>query len=147
MTPPAEPTRGVIDSLSDTQTVIGAITAIIAAASAVVGFVAANGGLALVLGQIGIFAFACYAGVFPTAFVIVGLDALTSRLRRETSDTAFIAIAAFLMIIFALLVRFGLFYDGIAEEKNAFLAAVGVGVLLLPVFLLWYFRGSKPVTD
>lgn len=153
MTQPAEPNRGVVDSLSDIKTVVEAIIAIIAAASAVVGFVAANGGLVVVLGQVGIFAFACYVGAFPAAFVIAGLDALGNQLRRQTNDTAFIAIAASVMIIFALLVRFVLFYDGIGEEGDldaigqAFSAALGVGALLLPVFLLWYFHGSKPVSN
>lgn len=141
-----------IGFLSDTTTVIEAVTAIIAAASAVVGFVAANGGVISVLGQIGIFAFACYVGAIPAALVCVGLDELAGKMSRQTKDVFAVAVLVIVMLAFALLVRFGLFYDGIGEEGDldavgqAFTALVGAAALLLPLGLLWYHRGSTRIS-
>ena len=144
---PQTKAAGPVEWLSNTQTVIEALTAIIGVVSAVVGFIAANGGPVAILMEIGVFAFAAYVGAFPAAFALVGLDSLGGVMKRQTNDQFFIGAAVTLMIGFALLIRFVVFDPNYTEDLDVigetFLALTGVAALLLPVGLVWYFKGSK----
>ncbi len=145
---PDEKDSGAIRALSTTKTAIEAITSIIGAVSAVVGFVVANGGLVSILVQVGVFAFACYIAVIPAVLVLSAFDALGESIKRETKEAVQLVVGIVLILLFALLIRLFVFYDGIGTDFDAFgrafAAAVGVAALLLPLLVLWYFYGSKP---
>jgi hypothetical protein len=77
--------------------------------------------------------------------LVSGLERATNRV---TTDVAAGIIAGLGVLGGGALIRFLLFAPDLTEDLDAigtaFAATVGVVILLIPLFVLWYFRGSKP---
>jgi hypothetical protein len=148
--PPRKP--GLLDRAKHGLQIIEIITGSIAAVSTVIGLIKAAGGPLAVLMAIGVVGLAAYAGAsaafFLFEFLIGPVDSYTRRkLKRETTDIALMWIlgAFWLAVTVSFVWLIGLpdpdDYDGLGQ--TAF-AALGVVVLLIPLALLWYAKGSKP---
>ena len=148
MTRPEQP-RSVLGHLEDVQKVGEFVAWAISAGSAVVGFVQAHGGLGAVLVQLGIFGFACYISAFVAVPVVLGLlAALEKATNRETTDVAAAVAVAAALLGGGALIRFGLFDGGLGADFDAiaavFTGLVGVAILLAPLVVLWWRKGSRP---
>ncbi|MGO4599816.1 hypothetical protein [Terrabacter sp. 2RAF25] len=125
-----------------------AVTGAIAAISAILSFIQQHGVVSILV-QIGIMGFALYISLFIAVPLALGiLHVLHGATKRTSTDQAVAVILVVVLVAVALLVRFGLFYDGIGQPGDldgigtAFTALVGVLVLLAPLFVLWWRKGS-----
>lgn len=127
-----------------------ALTGAIAAISAILAFVSQQGPINILV-QIGIMGFALYFSLFVAVPVALGLlKVLHVTTRRESTEAATAVIVIAVLAACALLIRFGLFYDGIGQPGDldgigtTFCAAVGVITILIPFVVLWWHKGSTP---
>ncbi|TDP92912.1 hypothetical protein [Labedaea rhizosphaerae] len=149
MAQPEQRPRPVVERLEDGQKIGEFVGWAIGAGSAVVGFVQAHGGPGSILVQLGIFGFACYISVFVAVPVVLGLFAALEKVTaRETTDLATAVVLGIALLAGGALIRFGLFYDGIGDDFDTigkvFAGLVGVAILMAPLVLLWWRKGSRP---
>ena len=69
-----------------------------------------------ILVQVGVFAFACYIAVIPAVLVLSAFDALGESIKRETKEAVQLVVGIVLILLFALLIRLFVFYDGIGTR-------------------------------
>jgi hypothetical protein len=144
-----------LEWLEEASGAIEAVTTIFAAASTVVAFVSANGGIVAVLAEIGVFGFACYVGVIPAMVLLLvvgeGLQRLEMAAHRKTKDSVAIGVSIVIALGVAIVIRLVVFAPGLTDDLDtfgqAFTASVGVVVLLIPLLGYWYFYGSAPQQD
>ena len=123
---------------------------VISAGTSVGAFITDVGGPVQFLVEVGTIGFAAYIAAFvvvmPAFALLVGLDNVT---RRESNTATLVTVGAVAAVGGALLIRFAVFHPDVTEDLDGigttFSAAVGVCVLLAPLFALWYFKGSRPV--
>jgi hypothetical protein len=147
------------DKHKQTPDVIGTLTKakdiweigswIVSAGTTIVTFVRGIGGPVQFLVEVGFYGFACYIAAFVfVPLLIMALTSLEKATRRTTTDAFAIVAVGIAVLGGGALIRFGLFAEGLTEDLDAigtaFGAFVGLIVLLLPIVLFWYFRGSKP---
>ncbi len=147
----ADQPRRALEHLETANRVWEAVTGAVAILSTINAFISSHGGPIQVLVQIGVFGFALYIGMViavPLALsILAALERSTHRTSTETA-TAVIAIACIAGV--AVLIRLVVFYDGIGTDFDTigttFTALVGTAVLLTPLVVLWWRKGSTPAT-
>lgn len=115
---------------------------------AVVGFIKNTGGWVQFLVEVGTYGIACYIAIWLVLPLAVGaVSALEKGTHRTTTDAAAGLIAGVAVLGGGALIRYGLFAPGLTEDLDgigtAFAALLGVGVLLIPLVVWWYFKGSR----
>lgn len=144
----AKPT--LVQQVDTAHKAVETISTAISISSGVIGFIRSIGGFGQFLVEVGAFGIACYLAIFlfylPVSWLLGKLEKAT---RRETTDSAANWIAAGTVLIGGVIVRFAIFADGITQDLDAigagFLGLLGILVLLAPVGVWWFSRGSKPV--
>ena len=107
------------------------------------------GGVVPFLVQVGVLGFALYISLFIAVPVTLGVNWLLEHsFGRNSTEAATATMLVGLIIVFALALRFAVFYDGIGTDLDAigtgFAASVGVAVLVAPLVVLWRLKGSQP---
>lgn len=143
----AKPT--LAQHVETTHKLVETISTAISIGSGILGFIRSIGGFGQFLVEVGALGFAWYAAVFifgmPAALLMSWLDKAT---HRTTNDSTMMWIAAGAVLIGGLILRFAAFDEGFTRDLDAigsgFLGLLGVAVLLAPLAVWWYYRGSKP---
>lgn len=143
------PAETVLQRAETAKRVWEVATWIIEAGVIVVGFISDVGGLVQFLMEVGFFGFACYVAAFIfVPLTVAGLEALERGTNRQTTDIGGGILVGAALLGGGALVRFGVFAPGFTEDLDAigstFLALLGLAVLLVPIAVWWYFRGSRP---
>lgn len=147
---PEEVKPTLVQHIETAHNVVETISTAISIGSGVVGFIRSIGGFGQFLVEVGFFGVACYLAVF--LFYLPGnwlLEKLGKATKRVTIGSAEAWIAAGTVLIGGVIIRFLVFAEGITRGGDAFgnffMGLLGVLILLAPLLLLWYTRGSKPV--
>ena len=143
----AKPT--LVQRVDTAHKVVETISTAISIGSGVVGFIRSIGGFGQFLVEVGAIGIACYFAVFifyiPVNWLLEKLGKATNRVTTESAEAW---IAAGTVLIGGLILRFLVFAEGITRDLDAigsgFLGLLGVLILLAPLVLLWFTRGSKP---
>lgn len=146
---PGEPKATVMQKIETTHKAVETVSTAISIGSGILGFIRSIGGFGQFLVEVGALGFAWYAAVFifgmPVVLLMNWLDKAT---HRSTTDTTMLWIAAGAVLIGGLILRFAAFDEGFTRDLDAigsgFLGLLGVAVLLAPLAVWWYYRGSKP---
>lgn len=144
----AKPT--LVQHVETAHKVVETISTAISIGSGVVGFIRSIGGFGQFLVEVGFFGVACYLAVFLVYLPVNWLlEKLGKATQRVTTGSAEAWIAAGTVLIGGVIIRFLVFAEGITRGGDAFgnffMGLLGVLILLAPLLLLWYTRGSKPV--
>lgn len=144
----AKPTLG--QHIETAHNVVETISTAISIGSGVVGFIRDIGGFGQFLVEVGFFGVACYFAIFVFYLPVNWLlDKLGKATKRVTTGSAEAWIAAGSVLIGGVILRFLVFAKGITRAWDAFgnfiMGLLGVLILLAPLVLLWFTRGSKPV--
>jgi hypothetical protein len=139
----------VIGTLKQAKDIWEIGTWIVTAGTTLVTFIRGVGGPVQFLVEVGFYGFACYMAAFVfVPLVTLILTKLEEATQRTTTDAFGIILLGIALLGGGALIRFGLFAEGLTEGLDAigtaFGALVGFAILLMPVFLFWYYRGSKP---
>jgi hypothetical protein len=144
---PTSPTK----VLSNFKELIQNLSWLVASAATVVGFIRTHGGPVYFLVQIGLFGIACYIALFVAIPITAGIMWIAERsTHRESTDASTLIIAAIAVLGVGALIRFKGFYSGIGQPGDfdgigtAFMALIGALILLLPLGILWWRKGSRP---
>lgn len=125
---------------------------VITAGTTVLAFISDVGGPIQFLVEVSAIGFAAYVALFvvvvPMFYLLQGVEKVT---KRESTDTATFVVIGLAAVVGAAVIRFGLFDQRAFEDLDAigtaFSVLVGIAVLLVPVFVLWYTRGSRPAAS
>jgi hypothetical protein len=128
---------------------IGIASALVSAGTAVVSFIKGVGGLTQFLVEVAFYGFASYIAMFLVLPVVLAAVAGLEKATRRTSTKATtVVIVALGGLGGGALVRFGLFADDVTRDLDgigtAFGVICGIVILLVPLAILWYVKGSKP---
>lgn len=125
---------------------------LISAGSAILAFITKVGGPVQFLVEVAFIGFASYIALWIAVPLGVGLlSALEKATGRTSTDVASAVVVVTFALVGAALVRFALFHPEVTQDLDgigtAFGVVVGVVILLMPLFILWYARGSRPANN
>jgi hypothetical protein len=148
---PPGPVDRVIDLGEKARSVWELGAFVISAGSAILAFISDVGGWAQFFVEVAFLGFAAYIALFVVVIPVIGLLTGAERVtRRETTEQAWIVIGALAAVCGAAFVRFALFADGVSQDLDAigttFGVIVGVAILLSPLVVWWYVKGSNRTT-
>jgi len=140
--------KNILDTAKEIKDLIELVTGAISIGIAIVAFLQTPGNLTQFLVEAGIYGIACYVAIWVILPVVLFLiNYLDRTFQRQTTDSAAAIIIGIAVLGGGILIR-SMFVPDYGKELDAlgtaFLALLGVAVLAVPVFLLWYFRGSTP---
>lgn len=128
---------------------IGIASTLVSAGTAIVSFIKGVGGLTQFLVEVAFYGFASYIAMFLVLPVVLGAVAgLEKATNRTSTKAATVVVVALGALGGGALVRFGLFAPNVTKDLDgigtAFGVIVGIAILLVPLAILWYVKGSKP---
>jgi len=129
------------------QEVAGIVTSIVAVGSAIAAYIADVGGVAGFLKEVvwyALGAFISWIALLPPVFLLH--EKIEKETNRSSNDVVMLLLFAAPVMGGAYILRNYVFYieEDVGEGSKVFTSILGALILLLPIGLFWYFKGSQP---
>jgi len=127
--------------------IVGIVTSIVAVGSAIGAYITSVGGVAGFLREVIWYALGAYISWFaflPPVFLLH--DKIERETNRSSNDVVVLLLLAAPVMGGAYVLRHYVFYieEDVGEGSKVFTSVLGALILLVPIGLFWYYKGSQP---